>query len=145
IWVEVADNHGCTDSASMFINFFPTTFLNVSPDFYGLEGDTTTIWASATGPGQLFWIPAEYIDCATCDTTFVYPPRNTTYTAHFIDTNGCLVKNMVTIHFDPLLYVPNSFTPNGDGMNDFFGAKGGNFKTFEMLIFNRWGELIFEG
>ncbi|MEZ4937981.1 MAG: gliding motility-associated C-terminal domain-containing protein [Crocinitomicaceae bacterium] len=145
IWVEVMDTNGCSDSASMYIDFYPTTFLTVSPDYYGLEGDTAIIWANASAPGQLFWIPAEFINCTNCDTTFVFPPTTTTYTANFLDTNGCLVKNSVTIYFDPLIYVPNAFTPNGDGMNDFFGAKGGNFKTFELLIFNRWGELIFEG
>lgn len=145
IWVEVMDTNGCSDSASMFIDFFPTTFLTVSPDYYGLEGDTAQIWASATGPGQLFWTPAEFIECTNCDSTLVWPPETMTYTANFLDTNGCLIKNDVTIYFDPLLYVPNAFTPNGDGMNDFFGAKGGNFKTFQLLIFNRWGELIFEG
>lgn len=145
IWVQVTDSIGCTDTDSMFINFYPTTFLTVSPDYYGLEGDTAQIWASATGPGTLFWTPAEYIECTNCDTTIVYPPNNMTYIANFIDTNGCLITNSVNIYFDPLLYVPNTFTPNGDGMNDFFGAKGGNFRTFELLIFNRWGELIFEG
>jgi gliding motility-associated-like protein len=145
IWVEVTDTNGCTDSDTMFIEFYPTTFLTVSPDYYGLEGDTATIWASATGPGQLFWTPAEFIECTSCDTTLVFPPHNMTYIANFLDTNGCLITDHVTIHFDPILYVPNAFTPNGDGMNDFFGAKGGNFATFELLIFNRWGELIFEG
>ncbi len=145
IWVTVTDTNGCSDSASMFIEFFPSTFLTVSPDYYGLEGDTALIWASATGPGQLFWTPAEFIECTNCDTTTVFPPETMTYIANFLDTNGCLITNSVTIYFDPLLYVPNAFTPNGDGMNDFFGAKGGNFKTFELLIFNRWGELIFEG
>lgn len=145
IWVTVTDTNGCSDSASMFINFYPTTFLHISPDYYGLEGDTATIWASATGPGQLFWTPPEFIECTNCDTTKVFPPETMTYVANFLDTNGCLITNSVTIYFEPLLYVPNAFTPNGDGMNDFFGAKGGNFKTFELLVFNRWGELIFEG
>jgi gliding motility-associated-like protein len=41
--------------------------------------------------------------------------------------------------------VPNSFTPDGDGVNDFFGPNGYNVATVEMSIFDRWGELIFIG
>ncbi|MCU0434572.1 MAG: gliding motility-associated C-terminal domain-containing protein [Bacteroidia bacterium] len=42
------------------------------------------------------------------------------------------------------VYIPNSFTPNGDGLNDRFTGYGENFSSFRLLIFNRWGELIFE-
>jgi gliding motility-associated-like protein len=45
---------------------------------------------------------------------------------------------------DGSLYVPNTFTPNGDGINDFFTIKGRDIKTFKLYIFNRWGQLIFE-
>jgi gliding motility-associated-like protein len=42
------------------------------------------------------------------------------------------------------IYIPNTFTPNGDGMNDTFGAYGEAIKEFNMKIFNRWGQLVFE-
>jgi gliding motility-associated-like protein len=42
------------------------------------------------------------------------------------------------------IYIPNAFTPNGDGINDTFGVKGEGIKDFRLLIFNRWGEVIFE-
>jgi gliding motility-associated-like protein len=42
------------------------------------------------------------------------------------------------------LYIPNTFTPNHDGLNDRFLAYGDGIMTFDMKIFNRWGELIFE-
>ena len=44
----------------------------------------------------------------------------------------------------PLMYIPSAFTPNGDGLNDSFGAKAEGIKFFKMQIFNRIGELIFE-
>jgi gliding motility-associated-like protein len=43
-----------------------------------------------------------------------------------------------------LVFVPNSFTPNNDGLNDRFTGIGENFTSFHLIIFNRWGELIFE-
>lgn len=42
-----------------------------------------------------------------------------------------------------VLYVPNAFTPNGDGKNDFFMSKGDGILQFEMSIFDRWGNKIF--
>lgn len=42
------------------------------------------------------------------------------------------------------LWVPNSFTPNNDNLNDVFKAYGLNVKSFHMTIWNRWGELVYE-
>ena len=42
------------------------------------------------------------------------------------------------------LWVPNSFTPNDDNLNDYFGAYGLHLNSFNMRIYNRWGELVFE-
>jgi hypothetical protein len=43
-------------------------------------------------------------------------------------------------------FIPNAFSPNGNGVNETFGPKGRYFddKTFKMQIFSRWGELVFE-
>ena len=41
------------------------------------------------------------------------------------------------------LFIPNTFTPNGDDHNELFLILGNNFKTFNIQIFNRWGELMF--
>jgi gliding motility-associated-like protein len=41
------------------------------------------------------------------------------------------------------IFIPNSFTPNGDGINDLFGIKGANLVDFEMRIFDRWGKQVF--
>jgi gliding motility-associated-like protein len=42
------------------------------------------------------------------------------------------------------VFIPNAFTPNGDGINDTFGVKGEGIKNFTMRIYDRWGEVIFE-
>ncbi|MBL7923219.1 MAG: gliding motility-associated C-terminal domain-containing protein [Bacteroidia bacterium] len=54
------------------------------------------------------------------------------------------ISNEVEIVPAITLYVPNTFTPNGDGLNDTFGVAGEAIKDFRMQIFNRWGQLIFE-
>ena len=42
------------------------------------------------------------------------------------------------------IYIPSAFTPNGDGLNDTFGVKGEGVLDFHLLIYNRWGTVIFE-
>ena len=49
----------------------------------------------------------------------------------------------VTVGFSCPITVPNAFTPDGDGINDFFEIKGEEIKSFELWIYNRWGELVF--
>jgi gliding motility-associated-like protein len=43
-----------------------------------------------------------------------------------------------------MLYVPNAFTPNYNGLNDVFLVKSTNIEKFHIVIFNRWGNLLFE-
>ena len=42
------------------------------------------------------------------------------------------------------VYIPNTFTPNGDGLNDTFGIHGEAIREFSMQVYNRWGQVIFE-
>jgi gliding motility-associated-like protein len=58
---------------------------------------------------------------------------------------GCTntVQETVIIEPDFVFYIPNAFTPNGDGINDFFTGKGIFLGNYEMSIFDRWGNLIF--
>lgn len=53
-------------------------------------------------------------------------------------------SNSVIIESRPNLYFPNAFTPDGDGLNDIFIPVGANVTTYEITIFNRWGEIIFQ-
>lgn len=53
-------------------------------------------------------------------------------------------SNMVEVNLPLSLYIPNAFTPNGDGLNDSFGIAGEGITEFNMSIFNKWGEMIYE-
>lgn len=64
------------------------------------------------------------------------------------NNNGCADTAYGTVRIEPItvFYAPNAFTPNGNGVNDVFTVKadGLDYGTFNMRIFNRWGEMIFK-
>jgi len=69
----------------------------------------------------------------------IVKPGNYTVT---ISNAGCQIKSSIDVKDCVELWLPNVFTPNGDGLNDSFHPKFKNIDHFEMLVFNRWGELI---
>ena len=63
-----------------------------------------------------------------------------------MDQKGCVDTTYRTIFINPefQFYAPNAFSPNGDGINEEFSGSGVGIATYQMRIFDRWGELIFE-
>jgi gliding motility-associated-like protein len=64
-----------------------------------------------------------------------------------VDTNSCVNVTMqeVEVQDELLLYIPNAFSPNNDGINDVFSAAGVGFNKITYNIFNRWGEKLYVG
>ncbi len=141
--VTGTDNYGCTDTDSVFIDLFPRPFIQTNPDVYAFYGDLIQLNATSTTTGTYTWSPSEYLSCINCSNPIANPNQNYTYTVSYTDSNGCSASDKVEIHYDPIIYVPNTFTPDGNEFNPVFLAKGGNIKEFEMVIYDRWGEEIF--
>jgi gliding motility-associated-like protein len=73
-------------------------------------------------------------------------PAEGDYIITLVALNGiCTSTTSQEVHIDPetFVYIPNSFTPNGDGLNDYFIPKGIGIEKFSMTIYNRWGEELF--
>lgn len=138
------DQYGCVATDSVFVDLFPLAFIQTVPDVYAFLGDNVQLGATSSTPGPYVWSPTEYLSCVVCDNPIANPDQNYTYGVSYTDANGCEASDTVNIFYDPILYVPNTFTPGDDplGVNNFFYAQGGNIDHFEMQIFNRWGELI---
>lgn len=139
------DSLGCIDTADVYIDLYPPAYITTSSDVYAFYGDEVELSATTSTSGPIIWTPTEYLTCAVCETTIANPDQDYFYIASYTDENGCYDSDSVFIHYQPLIFIPNTFTPNNDELNanNVFKAEGGNINTFEMLIFNRWGELVY--
>ena len=71
--------------------------------------------------------------------------ETTTFTATATSSNGCTTAKSITVEaICEAPPIPSAFSPNEDGINDYFGISYFNFQSFEMQIYDRWGKLIFE-
>lgn len=143
----VAVANGCTSEASTVnVTIYPLPQVEINPpepyDLYPgstitlySNFETNNVWNGSNGadslivstPGQYVLEAMDEFGCKNSDTAFVT----------LIDTT--------TIHgWHPSIYVPNSFSPNGDGNNDVFKAVLHDLPFYSMRIFNRWGEKVFE-
>jgi gliding motility-associated-like protein len=65
---------------------------------------------------------------------------------HTVNAEGCYDTAHIEIRIDPVYtcYIPNAFTPNGDDINETFRPVGEGFKSYELIIFDRWGREVFQ-
>lgn len=147
------DQKGCSDSIPASLFDPPPIQVDAGPDQRLDLGFTTNLvgWVTSPIPEYTnFWTPEEQgrIDCVTCLDSEVAPVTTTTYVLTAIDSLGCRAQDSMQIVIDLLrpIYIPNVFSPNSDGANDFFTAYGGPAATQIRLlrVFDRWGGLMFE-
>lgn len=153
--VRVYDNNGCFVDTSAIVEQ-PTYVIVVSdPDslvlFMG-ESKSITLSSNYGSNIQYKWTPTEGLDCTTCDVVKVSLSKSSYYEVqgivHPYDLD-CIVEvgNIpVTVIPKYNVYIPNAFTPNGNGANDYYEIFGAKSTWLEMRfrIFNRWGEKVFE-
>jgi gliding motility-associated-like protein len=124
-----------------------TSALNWTP-FVGWNVMQYDIWRGAPIAGGF---PSELYSTSDQDATayvdaVVNEARLCYRIAAIADGGGCAERswsNEACVNFPPTLYVPTGFTPNGDGLNDFFTSFGEFAETFRLEVFDRWGKLIF--
>lgn len=61
-----------------------------------------------------------------------------------VDDSGCVTRDTIFVDSSCPFFVPNAFTPNGDGINDFFNVITNGNQSFTLIIFNRWGQVLFQ-
>ncbi|MBS1614112.1 MAG: PKD domain-containing protein, partial [Bacteroidetes bacterium] len=148
--VTVTDVQGCTATASATL-LDPALFQITNAEDVSVDlGNTITLTAQATNGNAASWLwsPDQNMTCATCQSTDVLTYNNMTYSLVVTSDLGCVDTAIVRVLVDPkrVVFVPNAFTPNGDGANDYFQVFGNKeaWKQFEVQVYNRIGEKVFE-
>ncbi len=140
---------GCSDTTSQVVT------INPLPEIKGPRVVTTPVGLPVTLPftyiGDVVtyaWTPVSFLDCSDCANPAASPIFNTEYTVKVTDVNSCTAVDSIlvkTICNNLNYFLPNTFSPNGDGVNDVFYPRGTNVYNIQSLrIFNRWGQMVFE-
>jgi gliding motility-associated-like protein len=141
---------GCADTAVHPINVVPLpTAIPVSNPVIIISGASAQLNMNYTGPIVSYtWLPVQHLDCTNCPQPVANPQFSTDYRVQVQDRYGCKNSGDITVKVvcnGQNFFIPNTFSPNGDGVNDIFYLRGtGLFRIKSLLIFNRWGEIVFE-
>lgn len=136
------------DTNFVDITVHPLPTVKASGEQTIIAGNSAVIQASGDLIKKFMWSPADNLSCSNCADPTAKPTKTTVYTVVVYSEYGCTDTDQVTIKVlcdESQLFIPNTFTPNGDGQNDVFYPRGNGIdkiKTFR--IYNRWGEVVYE-
>jgi gliding motility-associated-like protein len=136
---------GCIDTAIQNINIKKLNLYTTSDTIVIQNVD---VKIKSTGSATYSWSPNLYVNDPTiCCPTFNFPfLGNYTYTVSTVTSEGCLAQDSIKfiVVKDPILFVPNAFSPNGDGVNDLMKIIQGGYGIMKYFrIYNRWGQQLF--
>lgn len=142
------NSHGCKSNLltkPVTIHSYPV--VNAGPDRTVLEGGSLTIQATATGTGlQYLWTPSQYLSSPTLlNPRCVEPKFDISYTLTVTAAGSCSSSDVMFIDVLKIPLIPNTFTPNNDGVNDFWEIKYlDEYRFNHTQVFTRAGQLVFE-
>jgi len=130
---------------SMVVRFLPPPIVNAGGTKYVLKGNTLVLTPTVSESNvHYLWSPDVDIDNDTLKNPTITGDVDRTYTLTVTDSLGCVSSDQTTIVIPPQLMVPNTFTPNGDGINDLWDIQGLiAYYSATVDIFNRYGTKIF--
>ncbi|HET6244900.1 MAG: SBBP repeat-containing protein [Bacteroidetes bacterium] len=135
---------GCDSIIEIDLSIHTAEVFVETKDTTILQGTSTPLKVS--GGVSYSWYPNIGLSCSNCQNPLAAPAKTTTYYLMATAENGCFTRDSVTVFVDEDLhvYIPNIFSPNGDGQNDVLYVRGKGIKNVQFFIYNRWGEKVFE-
>ena len=146
VTVTAECSYPCATASSATSAPISITVINplamAGPDHEILLGDQVQLGGIASG-GIVLWVPASGLDDPTSTTPNASPSETTVYTITVTDGNCTATDEAVVVVIQPLT-PPNTFTPNGDGFNDFWEIERiDEFPNAQVTIYDRWGQKVF--
>ena len=144
------DGHNCfTDTSFVKIIVGPIPTVNLGADLNLTTGTVITLNpVIQNGPiVNWLWTPATGLSCTNCPAPTLTVTDDTYYKVTVTNNFGCIGTDIISIFTfckSAQVFIPNAFTPDGDGLNDILMVRGKGIFVKSFRIFNRWGELVFE-
>lgn len=139
----VTSNAFGSDSLIKYVTVFQTQQVFVGNDTTIQLGQSVNLNATGlSSNGVYYWTPPIDLSCITCPNPISTPEETITYTVITTDSNGCKSTDNINIIvlFENVIFVPNIFSPNGDGINDILFVRGKGVEKLKFFIYDRWGE-----
>lgn len=144
------DNVGCfTDTFRIPVKVYNIPTVEAGPDVTMNVGQSIDLIPEISNDVvSATWSPTGGIYRSDWPSITVKPNTTTTYTIDVKNAGGCMARDSRTIYVicdGANVFIPNTFSPNGDGINDVFFVRGtGLFNIKTARIFNRWGEMVYQ-
>ncbi len=150
--LRIRDGQGCLKDTTIIVYEPVKPVITVLPQDSTIKlGQTITLTSSVShySPADInfySWSPLSGLNCGDCSSVIAAPYAYTVYTLTVNYLSDCIVSEPITVFVGngEDFFIPNAFTPNGDGNNDVFTVYGFGLAKVNMAIFNRWGEKVFD-
>ena len=149
--VNITNQFGCeyNDDVSVEVVDVESSVATATPEKIN-KGESSNLTTTGPAEASYTWTPAGSLDNPNVANPTATPEETTTYTVSITTPEGCATTRDVTVTVSPVgcqppfIFFPNAFTPNGDGENDVLFLRGNSIKDMRFVIYNRWGEKVFE-
>lgn len=139
------ERNGCTATDSITITQ-ETISVTIQPNNSILRGNWLELKptvVSTAYPVVYNWSPVVGISSANDSVISVSPSETQEYIIQVISPVGCIASDTISVSVFDRMYIPDAFSPNGDGINDSFIIQNGELQIESIQIFNRWGEVVY--
>ena len=147
IQLTVTNAIGESSSTTNSVTVFDSPSVEAVNDTVIDVGGVAQLIATGSIPGGSFsWEPDDYVNCDDCPITSASPPVNMVYHVTLVDVNGCTATDSVQVfvNFIEAIGVADAFSPNRDGNNDILYVQGFGLEAMTFIVYNKYGEKVFE-
>ena len=152
IYTVIGSNaDSCSNTTTVNVNVSPQPNIQILafPNPVSVFEPTVHIYDASGENNSFLWLLGDGTSSTLNNFYHTYSDQDTgRYLINVIATNafGCFdsANLVVIVRPDETFYVPNTFTPNNDGLNDVFKVYGMGVLTFEMYIYDRWGKTVYK-